>query len=85
MSLTQVYHPVASRALLSRRAFALPVEGQCPNQLATAGQITYHAIFHDGSVPFESKMDQIIVLSYNLSARTGEVERVRLLGTAKVV
>ena len=42
-------------------------------------------ILHDASKAFEAEVDQVVVLGDDLSAGTGEVERVGFFGAAEVV
>lgn len=42
-------------------------------------------VLHYLAVALEAKMDKIVVLHYDLGSWTGEIERVGLLGAAKVV
>ena len=48
-------------------------------------EVNLHAILHDGLESFEAKVNQIIILSYNLSTRTREIESVGLFSATKVM
>lgn len=43
------------------------------------------AVLNDLAVAGEAEMDEVVVLHDDMGARSGEVERVRLLGAAQVV